>query len=76
MKIVSEVYSEVGKALVNTGLGTLLASLIAWLFTKESIAWWNFPVGVVLALAQVFFGAWLIQAAHHIKIKKENPNDD
>jgi hypothetical protein len=75
MKIVSEVYSEVGKALVNAGLGTFLASLLAWLFTKEPVEWWNFPLGVVLALAQVFLGAWLIQVSHNVK-KKENPNDD
>jgi hypothetical protein len=67
MKIVSEVYSEVGKAFVNTGLGVVLAALIAWLFTNQSVAWWKFPIGIALGLVQVLVGAWLIQAGYHIK---------
>jgi hypothetical protein len=31
MKIISEVYSEVGKALVNAGVGLNIAALIAWI---------------------------------------------
>jgi FtsH-binding integral membrane protein len=75
MKIVSEVYSEVGKALVNAGLGFLLAVLVAWLLTKELVAWWKFPIVIIVVLAQVFSGAWLIQVAHNIKERKEQSND-
>jgi len=75
MKFVSDVYSEVGKASVNAGLGLIIAAVIAWLFTREPISWWVFPIGVTLGLAQVFIGAWLIQFAHHIK-KTENSNHD
>jgi multidrug transporter EmrE-like cation transporter len=74
MKIVSEVYSEVGKASVNAGLGFLLAALVALLFTKEPIEWWKFPVGIVLVLAHIFIGAWFIQIAHRIK-ERERQND-
>lgn len=74
MRIVSEVYSEVGKALVNSGLGFLLAVLVAWLFTKEPVIWWKIPGGIFAGLAQAFFGAWLIQIAHFVK-EREDEND-
>ncbi|GEM_PF-2120008 len=74
MKIVSEVYSKVGKAFVNAGLGFLIAALIAWLFTKEPIEWWKFPVGVVVVLTHLFVGAWLIQIAHQAKEREKQNN--
>lgn len=74
MKIVSEVYSEVGKAFVNAGLGFLLAALIAWLFTKEPIEWWKIPIGIIVVLANVIIGAWLIQISHQVK-KREDQNN-
>jgi len=64
MKSVSEVYSEVGKAFVNAGLGFMLAAMIAWLFTREPVVGWVVAVGIIIGLAQLFFGAWLIQIAH------------
>jgi phosphotransferase system glucose/maltose/N-acetylglucosamine-specific IIC component len=67
MKIVSEVYSEVGKAAVNAGMGLIIAAMIAWLLTKEPIPWWVFPIGIIIGLVQIFVGAWLIQAANQIK---------
>jgi hypothetical protein len=39
MKIVSDVYSEFGKALVGVGQAMLVAALIAKFFTKEPISW-------------------------------------
>lgn len=74
MKIFSEVYSEVGKALVNAGLGFLIAALIAWLFTKEPIEWWKIPVGIIVVLANVIIGAWLSQISHQVK-KREDQNN-
>jgi multidrug transporter EmrE-like cation transporter len=74
MKIVSEVYSEVGKAFVNAGLGFMLAAMIAWLFTKEPIEWWKVPVGIIVVLANVIIGAWLIQISHQVKEKEEQNN--
>ncbi len=74
MRIFSEVYSEVGKALVNAGLGFFIAALIAWLFTKEPVEWWKFPIGIIVVLAHVFSGAWLIQISHQVK-EREIQND-
>ncbi len=74
MKIISEVYSEVGKALVNAGVGLNIAALIAWLFTKEAVAWWALPFGIFTGAAQVLTGAWLIQAAHRVKKSEEQTN--
>jgi hypothetical protein len=74
MKIVSEVYSEVGKAFVNAGLGFLLAALVALLLTKEPVEWWKFPVVIALVLVHVFVGAWLIQIAYQVK-EREKQND-
>jgi hypothetical protein len=70
MRIFSEVYSEVGKALVNAGLGFFIAVLIAWFFTKEPVEWWKFPIGITVVLAHVFSGAWLIQTSHQVKDKE------
>jgi len=71
MKLVSEVYSEVGEAFVNAGLGFLLAALVALLFTKEPIEWWKFPGGIVVVLAHIFVGAWFIQIAYQIKEREK-----
>jgi drug/metabolite transporter (DMT)-like permease len=64
----------VGKAFVNAELGFLIAALIAWLFTKEAIEWWKIPIGIIVVLANVIIGAWLIQISHHVK-KREDQNN-
>jgi len=56
MKIVS----EVGKAFVNAELGFAFAIVIAWLFTKDPVAWWKLLLGIITGLAQVFIGAAFI----------------
>jgi len=74
MKIVSEVYNEVGKAFVNAGVGMNIAAMVAWLFTKEAIAWWVLPFGICVGIVQVLAGAWFIQAAHRVNKTEDNIN--
>lgn len=71
MKIVQEVYSEVGKAFVNAGLGFAFAILIAWFVTKDPVAWWKFFLGIITGLIQVFIGAAFIQVAHRVSEKED-----
>jgi multisubunit Na+/H+ antiporter MnhE subunit len=74
MKIAREVYSEVGKAFVNAGLGFAFAIVIAWLFTKDPVAWWKLLLGIITGLAQVFIGAAFIQVAHYVSKKEDKTN--
>jgi len=74
MKIASEVYNEVGKASVNAGLGLNLAALIGWLFTKDPLAWWVLPLGIILGFVQVFIGVAFIQTAYRVPKKEDKIN--
>ncbi|MCI0695589.1 hypothetical protein L0337_26740 [candidate division KSB1 bacterium] len=49
-----------------------IAAMVAWLFTKEAIAWWVLPFGFCVGIVQVLAGAWFIQAAHRVNKTEDN----
>jgi len=50
MKIASDVFSELGKALLGVGQAILIATVVAKFFTQEQISWWMFIAGLLLSL--------------------------
>jgi len=72
MKIVSDVYSESGKALLGVGQAVLIATAIAKLFSNEPVPWWAVLVGIVFSLAPTLGGLYLIQKAYYLKKDEEN----
>jgi len=72
MKIVSDVYSESGKALLGVGQATLVAALVAKFFTKEPFSWWIVLLGVLFSLVPTAWGLFFIQKAYEKKRKEIN----
>lgn len=71
MKIVSDVYSELGKALLGIGQAILVAALVGKFFTKESVSWWIVFGGVLFSFAPTAVGLYFIQKAHNLKKAEE-----
>lgn len=67
MKIVSEVYGELGKTLLGIGQAMLVAALVAKFFAKGSISWWAIIAGIVSSLVPISVGLSAIQKAHNLK---------
>jgi CDP-diglyceride synthetase len=71
MKIVSDVYSESGKALLGVGQAVLIATAIAKLFSNQPVPWWAVLAGLIFSLAPIFGGLALIQRAYYHKKDEE-----
>lgn len=72
MKIVSAVYSELGKALLGVGQAILIATLVGKFFTQEAISWWIVLGGVLFSFAPTTVGLYFIQKAYNLKKAEEN----
>ncbi|MDZ7288648.1 MAG: hypothetical protein ONB44_03670 [candidate division KSB1 bacterium] len=72
MKIVSEVYSESGKASVNLGQAIIIAAVVSQLFTQQPIGWGIALIGLAVGLISITIGLILIQKAHHVKKFEES----
>jgi hypothetical protein len=75
MKIVSEVYSELGKALLGVGQAIIIAALVAKFFTKELISWWLVLAGIIFSFAPTGAGLFFIQKAHNLKKVEEESHE-
>jgi len=75
MKIVSDVYSELGKTLLGIGQAILIATLVAKFFTIEPISWWIVVAGVSFSLVPTVWGLTFIQKAYYVKKRKESSHD-
>ena len=75
MKIVSEVYSEFGKALLGVGQAMLVAALIAKFFAQEPISWWAVIAGIVFSFVPTAWGLVFIQKAYHAKKREETSHE-
>jgi len=70
MKIVSDVYSELGKALLGVGQAILIAAVVGKFFTKESVSWWIVLAGIVFSFVPTAWGLILIQKAYYVKMRE------
>lgn len=75
MKIVGEVYSEFGKALLGIGQAILIAAIVGKFFTAESVSWWIVFAGIGFSLIPTIWGLVLIQKAHYTKKREEISHD-
>ncbi len=75
MRIVSDVYSESGKALLGVGQAVLIATAIAKLFSTEPISWLAVLAGIFLSVVPIAFGLAFIQKAHDLE-KLEGSSHD
>ena len=71
MKIVSEVYSESGKAAVNLGQAIIIAAVVSQIFTQQPIGWGLALIGLAVGLISITGGLILIQKAYHVKKLEE-----
>jgi hypothetical protein len=72
MKIVSDVYSESGKASVNLGQAIIIAAVVSQLFTQQTIGWGIALTGLAVGLISITIGLILIQKAYHVKKFEES----
>jgi len=67
MKIVSDVYSESGKAGLNLGQAIIIAALVGRFFTQQPIGWGITFIGITVGGFLVMGGLGLIQKAYLLK---------
>jgi uncharacterized membrane protein len=67
MKIVSEVYSESGKAGLNLGQAIIIAALVGRFFTQQPIGGVITLIGITIGAALIIGGLSLIQKAFMLK---------
>ena len=71
MKLVSEVYENLGKTLLTIGQAVIIGTLAAWLFSKEAISFTAGTLGLVLSFILFFVGLGFIQKSHYVKKLEE-----
>jgi hypothetical protein len=67
MRIVSEVYSESGKAGLNLGQAVIIAALVGRFFTQQPIGGIITFVGIAIGTLLIIGGLGLIQKAYILK---------
>ncbi len=75
MKIVSAVYSELGKALLGVGQAILIAAVVGKFFTKETVSWWIVFAGIMFSFIPTTAGLYFIQKAHILKKAEEHGHE-
>ncbi len=75
MKIVSDVYSELGKTLLGIGQAILIAAVVGKFFTKEPVSWWIVIAGILFSFVPTAWGLVFVQRAHYVKKREEISHD-
>lgn len=71
MDLSSDVYRELGKTFINIGQAVIIATLAAWLLSKEHAAWWLGLISLGLSIVLITLGLALIQKAYWTKQREE-----
>lgn len=75
MRIVSEVYSESGKAGLNLGQAIIIAALVGRFFTQQPIGGVITLLGIAIGTLLIVGGLGLIQKAHILKKFEEQSHE-
>jgi uncharacterized membrane protein len=75
MKIVSEVYSESGKAGLNLGQAIIIAALVGRFFTQQPVGGVITFIGIAIGTLLIIGGLGLIQKASILKKFEEQSHE-